>query len=619
MLLIPIHLIENIASYLDDEEIIKMSKYCDGIRFKLNDSYNFETFIKDKDRFKFTRILDYTDNKPEELPIELKELEFGIDFNEELKSMKKLKNLKVITFNREFNKKIAKEILPDSLEEIYFGAEFSQELDNLPDNVKEMSIGYNFDKKLDKLPKGLKVLDCTNWWVGTYEMVNLPENLNELILSPYYNFPINNLPKKLKRLTIGYDFCQDIEYLPETLEYLETSGFGEYNIKKFPDNLKECILNSEININHIDTLPVGLKTLELPSGFDKDIGLGYFPKDLEYIGFPQDYNTIVKKECFPMKVKKIKMTPSKEWFPDYLPEHLKELNLSCGDIYKPFDNLPKELEELEIHNADNICDNIFDNIFDNLKNNIRYLEINLRGGKCVNINNFPINLERLNLHSCNIPLSNKNLPSSLKYLTIEGNYNQKINNLPENLEELEIYYSSFEGEINNLPSSLKKLVIIECDNFKSKLDNLPKNLKILEFGKNWGEPVFIEDTEKILDNLPENLEELELCNVFTKINSLPKNIKKISVCNRELSISIRVSDYPYPEHINLCGYINKCFYDISSFIKYNNTILKVFKKIKLWEAEINKNTKNTYDYENYFKDIESDIKVIEEYNDTFNI
>lgn len=612
MLLIPIHLIENIASHLDDEEIIEMRKFCNGVRFTLNDYYDVETFIKGKDKFKFTRIWGYMNNKPEELPIEIKELEFSDDFNEELKSMKGLKKLKLITFGSEFNKKISKEILPDSLEEIYFGREFSQELDNLPDNIKIIRIGHHFDNKLDKLPKGLEVLECSNWNVGThYELNNLPENLNELILSPYYNFPINNLPKKLKSLTIGYDFCQDIEYLPETLEYLETSGFVEHNIKKFPDNLKECILNSEININHIDILPVGLKTLELPSSFDKDIGLGYFPKDLEYIGFPQDYNTIVKKEYFPMKVKKIKMTPSKEWFPDDLPKHLKELNLSYGDIYKPFDNLPKELEELEIHNADNICDNIFDN----LKNNIRYIEINLQGGKCVNINHFPMNLEILKLHSCNIPLSKKILPSSLKYLTIEGNYNQKIDNFPENLEELEIYYSSFEGEINNLPSSLKKLVIMECDNFKSKLDNLPKNLKILEFGKNLGEPVFIEDTEKILDNLPENLEELELCNVFTKINSLPKNIKKISVCNRGLSI--RVSDYPYPEHINLCEEIDKCFYDRSLFIKYNDSMLNVFKKIKLWEAEIEE--KNTYDYENYFKDIESDIEVIKECIYIFNI
>lgn len=615
MLLIPIHLIENIASYLDDEEIIKMNKFCDGVIFKLDDNYDEKTFIKYKDKFKFTGVYNYMGNKPESLPIELKELEFCSGFNEKLKSMKKLKNLEIIIFNREFNKKISKEILPDSLEEIYFGSEFSQELDDLPDNIKKIGIMHDFDKKLDKLPKGLEVLDCGNWNVGTYyELNNLPENLIELELSPSYNYPINNLPKKLKRLIIGYDFSQDIEYLPETLEYLETSGPGEYYIKKLPDNLKECILYSGININHIDTLPIGLKSLMLPYYFDRDIEPGYFPDGLEYIGFQEDYKKVVKQDCFPIKIKRIKMTPSKEWFPDDLPDNLEELELSLGDIYKPLNNLPKELKKLKLYHTDNICNNIFDN----LKNNIKYIEISLRGGKCVNINNFPMNLERLKLHSCNIPLSDKNLPCSLKYLYIEGNYNQKIDNLPENLEELEIYYSSLEGEINNLPSSLKKLVIMDCDNFKSKLDNLPKNLKILEFGKNLGEEFFIEDTEKILDNLPENLEELELCNIFTKINSLPKNLKKISVCNRELSI--RVSDYPYPKHINLCRYINECFYDRSSFIKYNNSILKVFEKIKLWEAEIE--LTNTYDYENYFKEIENDIKIIENItkdNDIFNV
>jgi len=73
----------------------------------------------------------------------------------------------------------------------------------------------------------------------------------------------------------------------------------------------------------------------------------------------------------------------------------------------------------------------------------------------------------------NQDLNKKNLPSTVKKLTVGYSYKKDLTNLPESIEELIVGYK-FQGRIDNLPN-LKKLVI--KSKYTQKLPYLP-NTKI---------------------------------------------------------------------------------------------------------------------------------------------
>lgn len=73
----------------------------------------------------------------------------------------------------------------------------------------------------------------------------------------------------------------------------------------------------------------------------------------------------------------------------------------------------------------------------------------------------------------NLDLNKKNLPSTLKKLTIGYSYKKDLINLPESIEELTVG-NKFQGQIANLPN-LKKLVI--KSKYTKRLPYLP-NTKI---------------------------------------------------------------------------------------------------------------------------------------------
>jgi hypothetical protein len=107
----------------------------------------------------------------------------------------------------------------------------------------------------------------------------------------------------------------------------------------------------------------------------------------------------------------------------------------------------------------------------------------------ITLNNLPQQLESLYIgcenSDFNKPL--ENLPSNLKYLYIYGKYNYPLDSLPFSLINLYIY-GNFNQSLDNLPPNLE---ILEINNnsvifdkiYNKKMDNLPINLKILKVNK----------------------------------------------------------------------------------------------------------------------------------------
>jgi hypothetical protein len=149
-------------------------------------------------------------------------------------------NIKKIVLPNIFNKSL--DCLPSKLEEIELGKEFNQPINNLPIGLKKIKLGLKFNQSLNLLPASLEELK---------------------LLTHYFNYPLYNLPLNLKSLEI-YQFIIDIDLnvLPDSIEKLTINGNVINKIYKFPKNLKKLSIGNNFN-QDLDCLPDGLIELKL--------------------------------------------------------------------------------------------------------------------------------------------------------------------------------------------------------------------------------------------------------------------------------------------------------------------------------------------------------------------
>ncbi len=125
-------------------------------------------------------------------------------------------------------------------------------------------------------------------------------------------------------------------------------------------------------------------------------------------------------------------------------------------------------------------------------------------------------------------------PANLKKLVVNGNPSAPINNFPTNLEILEI--NDYDYPLNNLPANLNSLIIFSQFNhhFNQPLENLPANLKKLQFIKNEN------GYDYPIDNLPEGLEILDIRVDFSNkfILKLPQSLLKLYISGGDDNIII---------------------------------------------------------------------------------
>lgn len=127
------------------------------------------------------------------------------------------------------------------------------------------------------------------------------------------------------------------------------------------------------------------------------------------------------------------------------------------------------------------------------------------------------------------------LPDTVEYLTICGNYSCTIKKFPKNLKFLEITQGNIECALDNLPDGLEALQI-SMATLKYPLNKLPATLKYLYIFGNIILP---------LENLPLGLEVFEYNNPSTDIDvlTLPPGLKYLIFDN--------VFGYPFEEHCRI--------------------------------------------------------------------
>lgn len=171
---------------------------------------------------------------------------------------------------------------------------------------------------------------------------------------------------------------------------------------------------------------------------------------------------------------------------DFFPSFIKDIKMCFKFNCDIFDNLPEDLERLEIQDIPNALE--ITKELNNLPNKLKVL-IMVNVWYNLGLDNLPSSLEVLELGFKNLYLNKfDNLPSNLKYLKINF-INRKKNKIPE---------------LNNLPDSLE---YIELENYNGFIINkYPKNLKKIKYRT---------EEEKELTNVPENIIVIrELINKF---------------------------------------------------------------------------------------------------------
>jgi hypothetical protein len=133
------------------------------------------------------------------------------------------------------------------------------------------------------------------------------------------------------------------------------------------------------------------------------------------------------------------------------------------------------------------------------------------------LDNLPDELVKLVfVFTCNQKMDN--LPMNLKIIYFGMNFNQSLDMLPESIEEIYLL-ATFNLPIDNLPIGLKVLTL--SNNFSYPIYNLPRQLKELSLGDSFVHPLI---------NLPSTIQTIKLGNGFSsKITQLPQKLKQIII------------------------------------------------------------------------------------------
>lgn len=266
------------------------------------------------------------------LPRSLMDLSLGENFNKEFRNLPN--GLKFLEFGDFFNKPICSPLLkynrnysnysflPNSLETLIFGDFFNKSIccdevgheygcscpKKLPDSIKILKFGLSFDKPLScrnvlvgqnlnnsALPINLQTLEfgfCFNHPVCSYVNIILPQNLKILKFGNYFNQPVC-CPIE------GHEYCNCLFRLPRSLEYLEFGIEFNHPLHNLPA-LKTLIMG--VDFNHplscqcerkcccLKKLPMTLNTLIFNEYSKYCYGLNNLPSSLKYISMGKKYH-----------------------------------------------------------------------------------------------------------------------------------------------------------------------------------------------------------------------------------------------------------------------------------------------------------------------------------------
>lgn len=342
---------------------------------------------------------------------------------------------------------------------IYFKPEFDEKID------------YNLCKYLTKFNK---IVFIEN---------EMDENKYYFMRSSNFNQSVNNLPLSIKEIIFGYKFNCEVNKLPALISKIKFGTCFNQSVNNLPPLLKE--LNFGDNFNQpVNNLPRLIENLEFGLSFNQSVNkLPIFIKNLNLSGF---FHKSINK----------------------LPNSIIELRL--GEYYKnKIKRLPDNLEYLIFNYNSRYIHPI------PFHDKLKYLKVGKNFKQKINFNN--------NLHTLGycFPMTDKNIPYSIKSLCLYDNNQNILDNLPNTIEELEFeldFTSDDELELNNLPNSIKKINLKEVL-IPIILDNLPESVEHILLPKFY---------ELEINKLPSNIKIIECNKNYKFVKSLKKN-KKIKV------------------------------------------------------------------------------------------
>ena len=151
-----------------------------------------------------------------------------------------------MVFNDEFNEPLSSIVFTSGIQQIKFGDNFNQDINNLPNSIIYLTFGWYFDQDVSKLPNRLAHLTFTGCF--DQEMHNLPNSLTHLTFSWDFNQDVSNLPNSLTHLIFGYEFNQDVSQLPKSITCLK---FSEWSYSRFNHNLNPYLYHlTEVNVKY---------------------------------------------------------------------------------------------------------------------------------------------------------------------------------------------------------------------------------------------------------------------------------------------------------------------------------------------------------------------------------
>ena len=471
----------------------------------------------------------------------------NIDLDKAIKKLVDADKIKVIGFEKNYNKEINFNLLQTE--------ELNLQKILLPDNVSNLILPTG-----NNIFTSLKILRLGN----NYEEIHLDgkyfPNLENIILTTFYDTKLkltnlNNLIN-IKLVAVGFDSEMHLENLPKLKELLlNETRFNKNIIFRGEIQLEKLEMSYSFNKKFDFKELKNLKILNFGRRFNNDINFDNLTSLKElYFDFHSEYKKDIELDKLPnLEVLELSSDSNNDNI-----EFFKNGFMNGGKLKKFTGNIPnskidfskiKNIENLNINNDSFDKDLIFNNSDGSpIMENLKELKLFIRNfNKDISINNYK-NLTTFNLFSINfnskIDLNNL---VKLKDLQIDCkifNNILDIRNL-NNLETLILKSERFNNKLNIEGIINLKEITIKSDNFNQEIDtsNL-KELEIIELGKSFNHQLNLSNLTKLkkleIGNIDDNK---EIKNYFDQDMDISKleNLEIFKIYNSNYSKTLKIT------------------------------------------------------------------------------
>lgn len=262
-----------------------------------------------------TKIIFNSNHKPkillnDNVNIESIDLSKNYFYDETLEYLPQM--LKKLKLPSSYYKKIYN--FPSNLEQLYCGDEFLIHQTNISNTLKILHINQssivpddNYNLEMIILPDNLEELyfyfECDYkpthiFYQCLINLINnLPTKLKILKLPSFWNAPLINLPIGLEKIYLGIKFNQSLNFLPESIKYIEFAELFKFN-------------------QPFDDLPSGVEYLNLQFQNEYFYTINNLPNSIKYL----------KLGKYKLKI-------------DKLPKELEELHIDSLVEFEPIENI----------------------------------------------------------------------------------------------------------------------------------------------------------------------------------------------------------------------------------------------------------------------------------------